>query len=77
MATTRAFRSGLEQVVSIPSEIAFADGQELTIERHGDVVTIAPRDDKLRRVLESFLAEPPLAPSGSIERTELPERRRL
>jgi antitoxin VapB len=76
MATTRAFRSGNSQAVRIPAEIAFEEGQELTITRHGDVVMIVPRGEGLRRVLESFLAVPPLPPSDPIERIELPERDR-
>lgn len=53
MATTRAFRSGNSQAVRIPAEIAFEDGQELTVTRNGDVVTICPAD-KLARMREAI-----------------------
>jgi antitoxin VapB len=76
MATTRAFRSGNSQAVRIPAEMAFENGQELTITRHGDVLTILPKSEGLRQVLEELLAAPPLPPSGPLERIELPERER-
>lgn len=76
MATTRAFRSGNSQAVRIPSEMAFEDGQELTITRHGEVVTILPKRENLRQVLEEFLATPPLESSERSERMQLPDRER-
>ena len=74
MATTRAFKSGNSQAVRIPAEMAFEDGQELTITRHGDVLTILPKREGLRQVLEELLLAPPLPPSEPIERMELPDR---
>ena len=76
MATTRAVRAGDSQMVEIPAEIAFEDGQELTVARHGDVVTISPKREGLRRVLEEFLAAPPLPPTEPLPRIEVPERER-
>lgn len=76
MASTRVFRSGNSQAVRIPADMAFKDGQELTITRHGEVVTLLPKRDGLRQVLEEFLATSPLPPSEPLERIELPERER-
>lgn len=76
MSTTRAVRTGQSQMVAIPDEIAFEDGQELTVTRHGEVVTIVPKRDSLRRVLEDLLASPPLPPAEPLARIELPERDR-
>lgn len=76
MATTRAFKSGNSQAVRIPAEIAFEDGQELTIARHGDVVTIHPKRGSLRESLEKLLAMPVPPTIELIERTEVPDRER-
>jgi antitoxin VapB len=77
MATTRAFRSGNSQAVRLPAEMAFEDGQELTVTRSGNMVTIVPKSESLRHVLEEFLASPPLTPSEPIERTQVPDRNGL
>lgn len=38
MRTTRVFKSGDGQAAATPDDIAFEDGDELTVTRHGDVV---------------------------------------
>lgn len=76
MATTRAFKSGNSQAVRIPAEIAFEDGQELTIVRHGDVVTISPKRSGLKQALEELLAMPVPPTVEPLERIQMPERDR-
>lgn len=77
MSTTRAIRVGHSQIVEIPAEMAFDDDQELTVTRHGDVVTIAPKHHGLRRVVEDLLAAAPLPPTEPLTRIEIPERDRF
>jgi antitoxin VapB len=76
MATTRAFKSGNSQAVRIPAEIAFDDGQELTITRHGDVITIYPKRSALKQALEELLAMPVPPTVEPLERIQMPERDR-
>lgn len=76
MATTRAFKSGNSQAVRIPAEIAFEDGQELTIARHGDVVMISPKRSGLKQALEELLAMPVPPTVEPLERIQMPERDR-
>jgi antitoxin VapB len=63
-------------VIVIPDEIAFKEGEELTITRLGDMVTIVPKREGLRQVLEELLAAPPLPPAEPLGRIELPQRER-
>jgi antitoxin VapB len=54
MARTRAFRSGNSQAVRIPADMAYADTEvDLEINRHGDVIVIAP----VRRSMKEAVAE--------------------
>ncbi len=76
MAKTRTFRSGNSQAVRIPAEMAFEDGKELVITRHGEVITMMPPREGLRRVIEEFLAASPLPPAEPLERIQLPDRER-
>jgi antitoxin VapB len=76
MATTRVFKSGNSHAVHLPEEMAFEEGQELTITRNGEAVTLFPKRDSLRQVLEEFLAAPPLERSEPLERMQLPDRGR-
>lgn len=76
MGKTRTFRSGNSQAVRIPADMAFEYGKELTITRHGEVITIMPPREGLRQVLQEFLALPPLPPTEPLERIQLPDRER-
>ena len=76
MATTRAFRSGNGQAVRIPAEMAFEDGQELTIERSGDVVVIRPMHGKMQEALAKLRSLPKPALIEAYEPIEMPERER-
>jgi antitoxin VapB len=76
MARTRAFKSGNSQAVRIPAELAYADTNvELTITRSGDVITIYPKRQDLKRMVEELRALPkvPLV-EQDYERIELPDR---
>jgi antitoxin VapB len=76
MATTRAFKSGNSQAVRIPAEIAFEDGQELDITRHGDVVMISPRRDDISEALARLKSLPKPPTVVPIDRTDVPDRER-
>lgn len=77
MATTRAFKSGNSQAVRIPAEMAFADlGQDLTITRHGDVLTIYPRRQGLKDAIDALRRLPRPAAVESREPIDLPDRHR-
>ena len=77
MATTRAFKSGNSQAVRIPAEIAYEDiSRDLTITRHGEVITIYPKRSSLKESLEKLLDMPAPPTVEYIERTETPDRGR-
>jgi antitoxin VapB len=74
MPNTRAFKSGNSQAVRIPAEIAYADiSQELTITRHGDVITIYPARPSMAETIALLSAMPKPPPMEPIERTEMRE----
>lgn len=59
MSRTRAFKSGNSQAIRIPAELAYADvGQELTISRMGDVITIFPAKGSLKQMVEELRGMP-------------------
>jgi antitoxin VapB len=76
MATTRAFKSGNSQAVRIPAEIAFEDGQELTIARHGDVVIISPKRATMKDMVAKLRAMPKPSSIEIYEPIEFPVRDR-
>lgn len=77
MATTRVFKSGNSQAVRIPAEIAYEDmSRELTITRHGDVITIYPVRASIAEAVAKLRAMPKPASIEVYEPTELPERER-
>ncbi len=62
MPITRAFKSGNDQAVRIPKELAYVDpDQELSISRVGDVITIYPAHGSLRDAIAALreLPKPP------------------
>lgn len=74
MAQTRAFKSGNSQAVRIPAEIAYEDmGQELTITRTGDVITIYPARQNLKKMVEILRGMPKPTEIEQLERTETRE----
>jgi antitoxin VapB len=74
MPNTRAFKSGNSQAVRIPAEIAYADiSQELTITRHGDVITIYPARPSMAETIALLCSMPKPPPMEPIERTEMRE----
>jgi antitoxin VapB len=74
MVITRAFKSGGGQVVSIPDDIAYEDGQELTITRDGDVVTVTPMRDRMKEAITKLRAMPKPDQIEVYEPTEMPDR---
>jgi len=73
MPLTRAFKSGNSQAIRIPAEIAYDDTTvELSIERYGDVLVIAPARQNLKELAAALRAMP--KPS-EIERYEPMETR--
>jgi len=75
MPVTRAFKSGNSQAVRIPAELAYEDMQtELSITRHGDVITIFPARKTLKEAIDALrdLPKPPL--DEPREPIEMPDR---
>jgi len=77
MALTRAFKSGNSQAVRIPAELAYDDTNiELSIDRYGDVIVIAPVRQNLNEMVEALRAMPKPSQIERYEPMELPERGR-
>lgn len=75
MPVTRVFRSGNSQAVRIPAELAYADTtMELTITRHGDVITIFPKRQDLKRAVARLRAMPKPSAIEPREPIEMPDR---
>jgi antitoxin VapB len=75
MPSTGAFKSGNSQAVRIPAEIAYADiSQELTITRHGDVITIYPARQDLKKMVAELRAMPKPTEIEKREPIEMPDR---
>lgn len=77
MTTTRAVRAGNSQMVEIPAEIAFEDGQELTVTRHGDIVTIHPKRSSMAGAIAKLRAMPKPDQIEVYEPIEMPVRKGL
>ncbi len=75
MPLTRAFKSGNSQAVRIPAELAYEDTNiELSIDRYGDVIVIAPMRQNLKDMVEALRAMPKPSQIERDEPIELPER---
>jgi antitoxin VapB len=75
MPITRAFRCGDSQAIRIPEELAYADTSlDLTITRHGDVITIRPARPSLRRMAETLRSLPAPPSTEPREPIALPDR---
>lgn len=75
MPLTRAFKSGNSQAVRIPAELAYGDTNvELSIDRYGDVIVIAPVRQNLKEMVAALRAMPKPSRIESYEPIELPER---
>lgn len=75
MPRTRIFKSGNSQAVRIPAELAYEDaGTELTISRHGDVITLFPLRTGLKEAVAQLRALPKPAEIERREPIEMPER---
>lgn len=75
MARTRIFKSGNSQAVRIPAEFAYMDmDMELEITRHGDVITIYPRRQNLKKLVETLRRMPKPAELEKREPIKMPDR---
>ena len=75
MALTRAFKSGNSQAVRIPAQLAYEDTNvELSIDRYGDVIVIAPVRQNLKEMVAALHAMPKPSQIEPYEPIELPER---
>ncbi len=75
MPLTRAFKSGNSQAVRIPADLAYEDTNiDLTIDRYGDVIVIAPARRSLREMAAALRALPKPSSIEAYEPMELPER---
>ena len=77
MPRTRLFKSGNSQAVRIPAELAYPDtSAELTISRHGDVITIFPTRGGLKEAVRRLRAMPRPASVEVRDPIEMPDRDR-
>ena len=75
MTLTRAFKSGNSKAVRIPAELAYDDiTKDLTITRHGEVITIAPVRPSLKEMVAALRAMPKPSSIEVYEPIELPDR---
>ncbi len=75
MPTTRMFKSGNSLAVRIPADMAYADrGQELTITRLGDVITIVPSRPGLKEAIALLRAMPKPATVELLDRIDMADR---
>lgn len=75
MPRTRVFKSGNSQAVRIPAELAYEDaGAELTISRHGDVITLYPARTGLKDAVARLRALPKPPEVETREPIEMPDR---
>jgi antitoxin VapB len=75
MALTRAFKSGNSQAVRIPAELAYDDTNiELSIDRYGELIVIAPVRQNLKEMVEALRAMPKPSQTERYEPIELPKR---
>lgn len=74
VVTSRTFRSGNSEAVRLPREVAFGPDTEVTIVRHGDVVTIYPKKPSPADLVEALRALPRPDAVEEREPIEVPER---
>jgi antitoxin VapB len=75
MPRTRAFKSGNSQAIRIPAEIAYDDTTaELSIERYGDILVIAPARQNLKALVTALRAMPKPSQIERYEPIETPDR---
>ena len=75
MPRTRVFRSGNSQAVRIPAELAYEDAAaELTINRHGDVITLYPARTGLEEAVARLRALPKPPEVERREPIDMPDR---
>ena len=77
MMTAKLFENGRSQAVRLPKEYRF-EGDEVSINKVGDIVILAPKDNKWAGLLRSldlfsddFMADGREQPAASQEREQL------
>ena len=72
---TKVFKSGNSQAVRIPAEFAYADTDvPFEITRAGEVITIQPLRQNLKRLVAALEGLPPPTERELREPIEMPER---
>ncbi|MCH8683938.1 antitoxin [Pedomonas mirosovicensis] len=74
VVTSRTFRAGNSEAVRLPREVAFGPDTEVTIVRHGDVVTIYPAKPSPADLVAALRAMPKPDAVEEREPVEAPER---
>jgi antitoxin VapB len=78
MPQTRIFKSGNSQAIRIPAEIAYEDmNVELTIARHGDVITMHPARRSIKEMVDKLRAMPKPPDIEVYVPIELPDREQI
>ena len=77
---SKTFKSGNSVAVRLPSEIGFAAGMAVVIERTGDTITIRPAQDaaaekrSLDEMIAALRAIGPVGEIGERDATRIPDR---
>ncbi len=77
MSLTRAFKSGNSQAIRVPAKVAYDDTTaELSVERYGDILVIAPPRESLREMVAALRALPKPSEIERYEPIDTPDRLR-
>ncbi|HEY4545613.1 MAG TPA: AbrB/MazE/SpoVT family DNA-binding domain-containing protein [Pedomonas sp.] len=74
VVNSRTFRAGNSEAVRLPREVAFGADTEVTIVRHGDVVTIYPARSSPADLVAALRKLPKPDQVEEREPVEMPER---
>lgn len=74
VVTSRTFRAGNSEAVRLPREMAFGADTEVTIVRHGDVITIYPAKSSPADLVAALRKLPKPDRVEEREPIEMPER---
>jgi antitoxin VapB len=74
MGTTKIFKSGNSLAVRLPRDLAFGEGEEVTVSREGESLIIRPLRMKMAELVRRLGASPP---PSYVERLAIKSPRRL
>jgi antitoxin VapB len=77
VARSRTFRSGNDEAIRLPDDVAFGRDVELVIIRSGDVMTIYPARMSTPEMIKRLRSLPTRQAIESPDDGEVPERTRL